>query len=68
MLVKQIMKRIALILILLMPLFVAAQTAKIPGVVIDTKGNPLPFVAVAEKGTTNGTISDSEGNFIIKAL
>ncbi|MBR3712954.1 MAG: carboxypeptidase-like regulatory domain-containing protein, partial [Bacteroidales bacterium] len=60
------MKRIALILIMLMPLFVAAQTAKIQGVVIDTKGNPLPFVAVAEKGTTNGTISDSEGNFIIK--
>ena len=60
------MKRIALIFLLLLPLMVAAQTAKIQGVIVDTKGNPLPFVSVAEKGTTNGTISDSEGNFIIK--
>lgn len=60
------MKKIALILFLIMPLFVAAQSAKISGVVSDPKGNPLPFVSVAEMGTTNGTISDSEGNFIIK--
>ncbi|MBO4372697.1 MAG: carboxypeptidase-like regulatory domain-containing protein [Bacteroidales bacterium] len=60
------MNRIALLLFLLMPLFAAAQNAKISGVVTDEKGNPLPFVSVAEKGTTNGTISDSEGNFIIK--
>ncbi len=60
------MRRFALLMLLLMPLMVAAQSAKISGVVIDTKGNPLPFVSVAEKGTANGTISDSEGNFIIK--
>nr|MCR5455493.1 carboxypeptidase-like regulatory domain-containing protein [Bacteroidales bacterium] len=59
-------KRIALLVLLILPLMVAAQTAKIQGVITDTKGNPLPFVSVAEKGTTNGTISDSEGNFIIK--
>ena len=60
------MRRILLLLLLLMPVMVMAQSAKISGVITDEKGNKLPFVSVAEKGTTNGTISDSEGNFIIK--
>ena len=60
------MKRILLLLVLLMPLMAAAQSAKIQGVITDEQGNRLPFVSVAEKGTTNGTISDSEGNFILK--
>ena len=60
------MRRILLLLLLLMPVLVSAQSAKISGVITDEKGNKLPFVSVAEKGTTNGTISDSEGNFIIK--
>ncbi|MBP5501456.1 MAG: TonB-dependent receptor [Bacteroidales bacterium] len=60
------MKQILLLLVLLMPLMAAAQSAKIQGVITDEQGNRLPFVSVAEKGTTNGTISDSEGNFILK--
>ncbi|MCY3997729.1 MAG: TonB-dependent receptor [Flavobacteriaceae bacterium] len=35
------------------------------GTVSDETGQPLPGAAVVEKGTTNGTQSDLEGNFII---
>lgn len=35
------------------------------GKVTDTKGDPLPGVSVIIKGTTNGTITDSEGKFLI---
>ena len=29
----------------------------------DESGSPLPGVNIIEKGTTNGTVSDSEGNY-----
>ncbi|MBQ5404430.1 MAG: carboxypeptidase-like regulatory domain-containing protein, partial [Bacteroidales bacterium] len=60
------MKKLLFTLIFFLPLIVAAQSIKISGVVKDKKGDAVPFVSIAEKGTTNGTISDSEGNFIIK--
>ncbi|MBR4440462.1 MAG: carboxypeptidase-like regulatory domain-containing protein [Bacteroidales bacterium] len=60
------MKYLFALVLTLMSLSVCAQSAKIQGVVTGNDGNPIPFVSVAEKGTTNGTISDSEGNFIIK--
>ncbi|WP_394678547.1 SusC/RagA family TonB-linked outer membrane protein [uncultured Sphingobacterium sp.] len=40
------------------------RTAK--GKVIDEEGNPLLGVTVVEKGTTNGTTTDQEGNFSLK--
>lgn len=51
---------------MLLPFFSAAQNAKIHGVITGTDGQAVPFVAIVEKGTANGTISDSEGNFILK--
>ena len=60
------MKHLIALVLTLMSLSVCAQSAKIQGVVTGNDGNPIPFVSVAEKGTTNGTISDSEGNFILK--
>ena len=36
---------------------------KVTGQVVDEQGNPLPGVAVAVQGTTNGTITDVGGNF-----
>ena len=35
------------------------------GKVIDENGDPLPFANVIEKGTTNGTVTDNNGNFSI---
>ena len=38
---------------------------KIHGVVTDQSGNPLAGVTIVEKGTQNGTTSDSKGGYII---
>ncbi len=42
------------------------EAAKITGVVKDRNGMTIPFVSVAEKGTTNGAMSDADGRFVIK--
>ncbi len=42
-----------------------AQTSKISGKITDENGDPLPGVNVIEKNTTNGTVSNNEGNYII---
>ncbi|NKI27437.1 TonB-dependent receptor [Arenibacter sp. 6A1] len=38
---------------------------QITGVITDTQGLPLPGASIVEKGTTNGTQSDFDGNFTI---
>jgi TonB-linked SusC/RagA family outer membrane protein len=40
-----------------------AQNVQITGKVTDTGGEPVPGVTVIQKGTTNGTITDFEGNY-----
>ena len=35
----------------------------ISGSVSDSEGNALPGVSIVEKGTSNGTVSDFDGNF-----
>ena len=42
-----------------------AQT-EIKGTVVDTKGETIIGATVMEKGTSNGTITDFDGNFKIK--
>ena len=42
-----------------------AQT-EIKGTVVDTKGETIIGATVMEKGTSNGTITDFDGNFTIK--
>lgn len=44
---------------------VAAQNTSIRGVVRDDTQNPLPGVSVLERGTTNGTVTDADGNFFL---
>ena len=45
-------------------LFVATTFGQtIKGKVMDTNGESLPYVNVIEKGTTNGTTTDENGNF-----
>ena len=45
-----------------------AQNGKISvsGTIVDEKGEPVIGANIAQKGTTNGTISDFDGNFTIK--
>jgi anaerobic glycerol-3-phosphate dehydrogenase len=42
-----------------------SQTIMVQGSVKDEKGATLPGVAVLEKGTTNGTITDVNGRYSI---
>ena len=41
------------------------QENTISGVIVDENGEPLPGVTVMVKGTTNGTITDFDGNYSI---
>lgn len=44
-----------------------AETVEISGTVIDKKSNePIVGVTIAEKGTTNGTVTDIDGKFKLK--
>jgi TonB-linked SusC/RagA family outer membrane protein len=49
------------------PTLATAQTLKtVTGKVTDATGGPLPGVSVVVKGTTNGSITDAEGNYKIQ--
>jgi TonB-linked SusC/RagA family outer membrane protein len=38
---------------------------KLTGLVKDTKGEPIPGATVIVKGTTTGTVTDADGNFVL---
>lgn len=45
---------------------VSVQNKNLKGQVTDQQGNPLPGVTVAVEGTTNGTTTNSNGNFTLQ--
>lgn len=63
------MKQIIYILIFLFPLVLSAQTGQLKGNVTDAQNNdPVSFANVLIEGTSIGTVSDFDGNFIITGL
>ena len=57
------------ILLFIIPFSILAQKAALKGKVVDAFSNqPLPFVNVVVSGTTTGTITDLDGNFLITGL
>lgn len=56
---------LALLFVCLVPLSSLAQTIQLTGTVIDTKGESLIGASIQEKGTTNGCITDFDGNFTL---
>jgi len=44
-----------------------ADNIQVSGKIVDATGSPLPGASVYVKGTTNGTISDIDGNFSLTA-
>ena len=44
------------------------QQKNVSGKVTDASGMPMPGVSVAAKGTTTGTITDSNGNYTFPNL
>lgn len=54
-----------LFFILMTPLGVLAQNIQLTGVVTDAANEPVIGASVVEKGTTNGVITDFDGNFTL---
>lgn len=52
-----------LLLLCLIPLWSVAQNITVKGIVKDNFGEPVIGANVTEKGTTNGMITDLDGNF-----
>lgn len=52
--------------LLLMVGTIWAQNQTIKGTVLDANGESIIGASVLQKGTTNGTITDFEGGFILK--
>ncbi len=66
-LLSQKIKRSFTLLWFLLPLSLLAQTKSVTGVVKDTKGNPVPNVTVAIRGTKTAVASNASGIFAINA-
>ena len=49
-----------------MKMEITQQTVTVSGVVKDKKGEPIIGANIMEKGTTNGTITDFDGNYTLK--
>lgn len=58
-------KRLGLLLTILLPLWVNAQNIGVNGTVKDSFGEAVIGASVFETGTTNGTITDIDGNFTL---
>ncbi|WP_308765091.1 TonB-dependent receptor [uncultured Bacteroides sp.] len=56
-----------IILLCLISVCASAQNIAVKGVVKDTSGEPIIGASVLEKGTTNGIITDLDGNFSLQA-
>lgn len=61
------MRTLLLMIFAALSLSVSAQTITLNGNVKDTTGEPIIGASIVEKGnTTNGTITDLDGNFSLK--
>ena len=62
-----LLKKIAAVLLLLLSVWTlsAQQKVTITGVVVDEQNQPMIAAGVVQKGSTNGTITDLDGNFTI---
>ena len=54
-----------LLLVTLVNITAMAQTRTVTGKVTDSTGNAVPSVSIFEKGTTNGTTTNANGDFMI---
>jgi iron complex outermembrane receptor protein len=60
------MKRTLFVILLTLYVNILSAQNVLKGKVTDDQNQPLSGVSIIEKGTTNGTYSDAEGNFSIK--
>ena len=57
---------LAVVIFITSGIMVSAQTSSVSGRVSDEKGELLAGIAVYEKGTTNGTLTDNNGQYTLK--
>ena len=58
-------KLLGIMLLAAMPLYVSAQNVTVKGNVRDAAGIPVIGAGVVQQGTSNGTITDVDGNYLI---
>ncbi len=64
---KSTMKTVGLLCTLgLLPVGVSAQSFNATGTVTDANGDPIPGASIRIKGTTQGIMTDVDGNFALK--
>ena len=56
-------KIIASALLMMVSTIVCAQKIEVSGTVVDPSGEAIIGASIMEKGTTNGTVTDVDGNF-----
>lgn len=62
-------KEFWIILIVLFTSFASAMAqVKVNGTISDPDGSPMPGVSIVEKGTTNGTSSNSDGKYTLSTI
>lgn len=59
------MRKMIYALVFMLTPFVLHAQLSVTGKVTDISGEGLPGVAIVEKGTTNGTLTDPEGNYTL---
>ncbi|WP_412561756.1 TonB-dependent receptor domain-containing protein [Winogradskyella sp. MIT101101] len=62
---KSIKNKLSLLLVFTMVSFLVSAQSNISGTVQDSEGMPLPGVNIILDGTTNGAVSDIDGNYSI---
>ena len=60
------MRALLLMLLAMISISISAQTVNLTGNVKDQTGEPVIGASVLEKGTTNGTITDLDGNYTLR--
>lgn len=63
--IKEYEKEFYFICFLLCSIVVVAQKKSITGIITDTAGEAVIGASIVEVGTTNGTVSDVDGNFTL---
>ena len=59
------LKKVMMSLILSVSCFAVYAQTSVSGTVVDDSGEPLIGVSIMVKGTTNGSITDFDGNFTL---
>ena len=62
-----LMKKTVFLLLFLAPLSLWGQSINVTGLIVDVNNDPIIGASVIEKGTTNGVVTDYDGNFTLKA-